>query len=420
MLIAIGFLFRLPVIAQAPECADSGKQMRDFLNLKRYNEAAAVFEKMPTGCALNDETIFADSETVLDYIIKQSKNEETKKAHIQTLIGLYDQYDKAHPQNTKSLPVKKAMALEQHKAGTEDQVFALLDKSFQNDRANFTNAQALYRYFELLFAKNKAGDKAATDEVLYERYDNVSVHLNQLAENAEDKMARRYRSAANGIRAMMAPMADCGKLTAYYENEFPKRTEDAAWLESVAKGIYNKKCGSNALFRQIAEKWYAVAPSASSAENLALISMRNGQKEEAIKFMEQAVGFEKDPAARAQLRYNLAIFAQSDKEKAVAQLKKAIEENPKFGRGYLLLAQTYANSTGCAKTPFETKTLNLLAAQTVRKAVAADPGMKATAEKQAADFIKKGPSADEIKNEKMGGKTVSFGCWINETVSIPK
>ena len=136
ILMAIGFLFRLPGMAQTPECGDSGKQMRDQLAIKRYKEAAAVFEKMPIGCAVNDETIFADSQTVLEYIIKQSKNEDTKKAHIQTLIGLYDQYDKAHPQNTKSLSVKKAMVLDQQKAGTEDQIFALLDKSFRNDRAN--------------------------------------------------------------------------------------------------------------------------------------------------------------------------------------------------------------------------------------------------------------------------------------------
>lgn len=420
LLLAIGFLFRLPLMAQAPECGDSGKQMHEFLSLKRYKEAAAVFEKMPIGCAVNDETIFVDAEIILDYILKQSKSEETKKAHVEMLLGLYDQYDKAHPQNTKSLSVKKAMALEKYKAGTEDQVFALLDKSFVNDRANFTDAQALYRYFELLFAKNKAGDKSVTDELIYERYDQVSMHLNQLAEKTEDKVSRRYRSAANGLRAMMVPIADCGKLTAYYEREFPKRTEDAAWLESVAKGIYNKKCGSNALLRQIAEKWYAVAPNASSAENLALIAMRNNQKEEAIKFMEQAVGFEKDPVARAQLRYNLAVFAQADKEKATAQLKKAVEENPKFGRGYLLLAQTYANSSACAKTPFEAKVLNLLAAQTVAKAAVAEPGLKATAEKNAADFRKKGPSEDEIKMEKMAGKTVSFGCWINESVTIPK
>lgn len=416
----IGCLLWVPMFAQSLDCAESGRLMRLHLKEKRYALAAQVFEAMPLGCTTGDDGILADAEKVLDYQINLTDNNQTQKTHVSKLIEIYDLYQKTHPQNTKSLMVRKAMLMDKYEMAPADKIMALLDDSFTKDRDNFKDSQALYRYFELMVAAHKKGDKSVPDARLFATYDDLSIHLMRLSGKADDVFRRRYRATTNGIRALMNPAPDCRALTDYYEKAFEKKSQDTLWLESMIKGIYPKSCGNNELVLKASQKWFELSPTADAAENLAVLHMRNGQKEKALGLMQQAINLEKDKIQRAQLRYNLAVFNQSDKPAAAAQLKLAVEENPKFGKAYLLLAQMYSGANDCATSPFEAKALNYLAAQTAQKAGEVEPGLKASASKQAADFLKKVPTSDEIKKAGMGGKTHTFGCWINQQVVIPK
>lgn len=416
----IGCLLWVPLFAQSPDCTETGRLMRLHLKEKRYAQAAEVFEGMPLGCTAGDDGILADAEKVLDYQINLTDNRQTQKPYVAKLIEMYDLYQKTHPQNTKSLMVRKAMLMDKHEMAPADKILALLDDSFTRDRDNFKDSQALYRYFELMAAAHKKGDKSVPDARLFAAYDDLSIHLMRLSSMADDVYRRRYRATTNGIRALMNPVPDCRLLTDYYEKAFEKRSVDTLWLETVIKGIYPKSCGNNELVLKASQKWFELSPTADAAENLAMLHMRTGQKEKGLGLMQQAIGLEKDKTKRAQLRYNLAVFNQSDKPAAFAQLKQALEENPKFGKAYLLLAQMYSGANDCATNQFEVKALNYLAAQTAQKAGEVEPGLKASASKQASDFLKKVPTSDEIKKAGMGGKTHTFGCWINQQVVIPK
>jgi hypothetical protein len=55
----------------------------------------------------------------------------------------------------------------------------------------------------------------------------------------------------------------------------------------------------------------------------------------------------------------------------------------------------------------------------VSKAVAIEPKLKATADKMAAEFDAKGVTSSDIAKEKMKGKTLTLGCWMNETITFP-
>jgi hypothetical protein len=100
---------------------------------------------------------------------------------------------------------------------------------------------------------------------------------------------------------------------------------------------------------------------------------------------------------------------------------KATEALPSFGKGYFLLAQLYANSANeCGKTPFEKKAMNYLASNTVLKAGKADPKLLEAANQQSDSFLKNAPTKAEIKLANLSGKKITFYCWINETIVVPK
>ena len=114
------------------------------------------------------------------------------------------------------------------------------------------------------------------------------------------------------------------------------------------------------------------------------------------------------------------MYGTGNKSQARTYAKKALAAKPSFGQAYMLIAQLYASSANeCGKTPFEKRAVNWLCAQYANKAAAVDPSLKATANRQAASYNGYAPSKTDIFNADMAGKTVSFNCWIGESVRVP-
>jgi hypothetical protein len=110
----------------------------------------------------------------------------------------------------------------------------------------------------------------------------------------------------------------------------------------------------------------------------------------------------------------------NDFPKSKEYLNKALVADPKMGKAYLFLAQLYGNgSNDCGKTDFEKKAVYYLAIQTAQKAGIVEPRLKPTADKMVEDFAQKTLSPSEISKAKMNGKTITIGCWINETITFP-
>jgi tetratricopeptide (TPR) repeat protein len=171
----------------------------------------------------------------------------------------------------------------------------------------------------------------------------------------------------------------------------------------------------------MAENLYANKTTAQSSYFMALASLKQKKFEEAIKFYRQAAELETNPQAKAKIYYTLATgLLYSDKAKSKESLNKAVLSDPKMGSAYLFLAELYANaSKDCGKTDFEIKAINYLAIQTAKKASTAEPTLKGTADKMVERLTPKSFSQAEINKEKMNGKSLTIGCWINETITFP-
>jgi hypothetical protein len=108
-----------------------------------------------------------------------------------------------------------------------------------------------------------------------------------------------------------------------------------------------------------------------------------------------------------------------DKARQKEYAMKALQAKPDYAKSYILLAQLYADaSADCGKNEFEKKALNLLAAETIKKAIVANKNM-GSLDKLLHQYEAKAPNAKEIKQAKMGGMTVHYDCWINESVIVP-
>lgn len=400
------------VYGQEKECIRMASRLDSLVKLSEYDKA---YDQWKLSGKCGSEPILQSGEKILTYKLSTPIDAVEKMGLTAELMDLYAVYDKRFPGNKNSNLVKKAMFFKNDKSVPENDIYNLLDTAFKNDRANFTDAAALQLYFDLYFAKFKSGDKAVSENELFARHDDVSMQLSELAKTTGK---REYETARNGIHALMAPVATCDKLEAYYEKQFESHRGDALWMQKACENLISSKCIKSQVLYKIASEWQSSSPNSLSALYLAKALSFRGKQAEAAKYYAIAADSETNPLQKAEIYYTLAIGHVTDTPKAIEYLEKALKAKPDFGRAYLLKAEMYASS-GCGNTPFEQKAIYFLAAQTARKAGEVDKTMKKAAESTASAMLAKAPSKAEIKEAKKAGKTITYGCGINESVTLP-
>ena len=398
------------------DCAVIIAEIHQLTSVNKFAEVQLLWESA-NSCKVANDTIFSDWEKVLEYAITHSKEKE-QQANIDRLFALYKSYDANFPSNNKGLNVRKALLLNSQKLGSADQIYQLLDVAFKNPDQNAIAAKALAIYFDLFFKQYKAGKEIKEANVFAKR-DAVLSRIRELSQS-NPAAAREYQSAASGINALVAPITTCDKLISYYNSSFELQKSNALWLQNAAEGLNASHCTGTSFFLSLSETWHKVAQTAASTYNLGTALLQNGNTSQAIEYYKLAAELEPDVKQKAPIYYAIATLVATDKPQAYEYLKKTVAANPAFGKAYLLIAHLYGDAPDCGNTDFEKKAIYFLAAELARKAGDNDPLMKAAAVYQAAQFLKKAPSEAEIKSAKMAGKKITYNCWINESVIVPK
>jgi len=438
------------IVAQKPSSDECNAKLVAFKELVQKagdeKEIYIAWVSLKKNCATSDESIFVTGEQFLQEKVLQANTSEEKNTIIQELVALYDEHDKVFPANKRGNRIHKAILLYENNQGTSGQIYSFLDQSFSTDESSFTSASVLNIYSKLIADQLKEG-KLTSDEAL-EKLDKVygkvqSEHSKLTAEknkfttkqetaklSAEETMA--LKQVNNGLQEMklvsknidgtVNSFSNCETLTAFYQKNFEKNSKNGLWLETAFERLNSKKCKSE-FYLKVLEKWNEVAPTAKSSYNLALVARQSKDRPKAIEYFLQSASFESDAVKKADIFYLVATtYGNANKEKASEFAKKAIEANPASGKSYIFLAQLYSNSaTECAKENFDKKAIYWLAASIAKQAGIVEPSLKKSADELASGFNKLAPSKAEIAAaNKKSGEKISYGCWINETVSIPK
>ena len=405
--------------AQKYDCLPKMAAYQELYKAKKITESFELWSEVKKNCPKENETIYTDGFSILQYKIDNAFNDEEKTALVRDKMKLYDQYNKNFPLSTRDFEVNKAMVLYDNKIDAKEEIFGLLESGFLHAPNSITNANAIYLYFSLYIEKYEAADIKITTDVVLEKYTLVNSLLSQLQISHPDNI-EDYKTAQRGINALAKDITSCDNLSAFYEKKYETNQENIAWLSAALNNL-SGKCSAKPIFNTMAEKLYALQITPQSAYFMALASLKQKKFPEAIRFYEESAQLQTNPIEKATIYYTLATgLVSGEKAKSKEYLNKAISFEPKMGKAYLFLAELYASSKEeCGKTDFEKKAVVYLAIQTVKKANIADPKLQPTADKMAANYASQSLTEDEIKKAKMNGKSLNIGCWINETVTFP-
>ena len=430
------------------KCPEDIQYLVQFSKSKDYNDAYPYLQSMRKECPSYHKAIYIYGEFILKDKIENAQTPEEKEGFVKDLVALYGEHDKNFPGNGAGNTMKKGMLLLENKVGTKDEAYGYLDTAFKTDAENFTSAKALYTYFELFVDDYEAGTKGITLQQVFDKYDEIvekleleekalsdelDVLLNKIEaqEALTDKEANlkarneynleQFSVVKGSMDAKIVLLSTCDKLIPFYQKSFEEKKNDVLWLKRAAERLEAKDCDSDPLFTKISEQLHKLNPTAESAYLLGVAAQRAKNITKALEYFNQSAELFTDATKKAKVYYKIAtMYGTGNKTQARTYARKALSAKPSFGQAYMLMAQLYASSANdCGKTPFEKRAVYWLCAQYANKAAAVDPGLKATASRQAASYNASAPSKTDIFNEAMAGKTISFNCWIGESVKVP-
>lgn len=437
----------LTATGQDFKCEDSFKVFEAKVNSKDYDDAAPLLPALRKSCPKYSDKLYAYGETLLKYKMERARKPEDEKLLTEDLLTLYTEQEKNFPGTGGA--VKKAVLLYDQKLAKDDEVYKLLDTALTANKQGFTDYNAIELYFNLYLKQYEAGNKGITMEQFIQKYSDIAGQAafakNYIAEkNAAllkkqetqplDENEKIYIKEApasqNSLDAVSENIAlqaakyfNCDKLDAYYAGAYEKNKTNTSWLQAMVSALYQNKCYKSETLYSGAVALHQAKATYQSAIMLANLSLRKNNKKEAITYFNQAAELQPDPVKKAETYSTIAsAFRNADKAEAKKYALKAIALNPKSGKPYLFLAELYSSaSKECNLTDFEKKALVWLSIDTAKKAEAAEPRYKTTvASLIDKTYSKKIPTAAEVKAAgKRKGDKITYGCWINETITIP-
>lgn len=439
--------FAQNTIAEREKCQAFFEKYEEQVKSRDYNDAKASLKVLQKECPKYDAKVYTYAEDIYNYEIEASRTEENRTAYIDTLITLYDSYEKNFPGNGSV--VRKALLQKKHDLASDEKVYTTLNTFFTTHRDRFTDYDALQTYFMLYLDQYEAESNTISQKDFVEKYAAIAAQVvyakNKLEQ--EERMLRQKQESemltdsekqiladakptlsaldavADNISIMASKHFSCSILSTYYSKMYEDNKQNKEWLSAVANVLYSNKCYDSEILYNAALAEYNLNPTSQSANRLGTILIRRNKTAEAVGYFEKSAEMEPDAVRKSEQYYTIAaVFLNTDKAKAKQYALKAAAANPANGKPYIMLAEMYSGVTGeCGLSDFQRKALLYLSLEMAGKAAAAEPKYKATADVLKERYAEKLPSKKEAKAAGYSkGDTITYGCWINESLKLPK
>ncbi|MCR9228605.1 MAG: hypothetical protein NXH90_14400 [Flavobacteriaceae bacterium] len=432
--------------AQNPECMTNLSIYAEHVKVKNYDAAYEPWKMVYESCPDINKANFSYGERILKAKVENSTGAD-KDAYVQDLLSLYDNSLKYFPTNyTKAgVAIDKALLMYENKMASDEELFTMLDKAFQEDQANFTNPRALYLYFSSLVDLHGAGKRDLQD--VFNTYDDVTGKLEEENKKLTDVVTKllpkdslgtltskekrtlkvatvnseSFGKVASSVDSKLGALADCDNLIPLYEKSFDEKKSDVKWVKRAVGRMFSKECTDDPMFRKLFEAQLALDPSADAYMYGGVLKQKSGDMNGALADFNKAVELESDSYKKSDILYKIATTVRnSSKSQARSYALKAIDANPANGKAYLLIANLYASSANaCGSTPFEKRAIYWKAASMARKAGTVDPALSSRANQTAASYDAKAPSKEMIFSSGKAGQTITFSCWVGGSVAVP-
>lgn len=374
--------------------------------------------------------------------LETAKTPADKAAAIKLVERVYTQRLENFPQDLARVYSDFATFKEANGA-SEDEVFALLEKSFKSDPTEIS-ATNIYRYFDIILNKYKEKNPQKVFDTYDEVGEGIELKRDEYSKqldviNAKDSTTlsdkdKRIKMAIDqtlsnlelvegGLDAKLSAISTCENLIPLNKKYFEENKTNAVWLKRAVSRMYNKECTDDPFYDTLVEAYVHADPSPQASVFYAGILMKNGETNKAMEYFKKAIDQETDSYNRAKYALRVAeiLRKKGRLEEARSYAYKTIEYQPTMGKAYLLIASMYASSANsCGDDVVSKRMVYVAALNKAIKAKSVDPSISSLANRFIASYSENVPSKKDLFVAGVeSGSRHKIGCWINETVIVP-
>ena len=302
-----------------------------------FQTASGYLKQLLDKCPKASENIYAKGATVMKNKIARAKSVAEKKTYIDSLMLLYDlriENFGDHATRGKAYILdRKARDFLIYNPLDHERVLEL----FREAIAAQPDPELVAIYFKQLTDYYKDDGEGSPEEIIAE-YDRLTPFFEK---NPEAGDYKSQFDAAFGLSGA----ASCENLEKLFRGKLEAAPDDEALLAQAVALMSRAKCDGDFYF-SIAEKYYTVKPSSETAMFLAQAFQSKGDYTKAMKYLNEALAVETDPAERQLLLVRMALvgLVSNDIQGAASAARQARDLNPEDGVPYFVLAQCYGIS----------------------------------------------------------------------------
>lgn len=381
------------------QCITYMSYYKEYYKQKAYDDAIPNWRKAYKYCpASSSQNMLIDGAVLVRRLIsKNANNAEYRDALVDTLLTLHDTRAQYYPKYA---------------------VTALNNKGIDMSNYIRSDFEKLYNGYEGIIEAN--GDKTKSQILLFdlqaaielyktgmidaETVINVYQRNNELIEkvdagNEAEKTQNEKIKQDMGSLFAASKVASCDNLIELFGPRIESNPDDLQLASSVVKIMSSTEdCNSNDVFLRAVTTMYRLEPSANSAYYLFKLHSANGNTDEAIKYMEEAIASEdSDIAKDAEWTYELATyyFKNGMNVKAVEAANFVAANSEELaGKAYFLMGNVWG-STRCGGDEIASRAPFWVACDYMNKAKNADPSLAESANNYISEYSKYFPKAEE-------------------------
>ena len=381
------------------QCITYMSYYKEYYKQKAYDDAIPNWRKAYKYCpASSSQNMLIDGAVLVRRLIsKNANNAEYRDALVDTLITLHDTRAQYYPKYA---------------------VTALNNKGIDMSNYIKSDFEKLYNGYEGIIEAN--GDKTKSQILLFdlqaaielyktgmidaETVINVYQRNNELIEkvdagNEAEKTQNEKIKQDMGSLFAASKVASCDNLIELFGPRIESNPDDLQLASSVVKIMSSTEdCNSNDVFLRAVTTMYRLEPSANSAYYLFKLHSANGNTDEAIKYMEEAIASEdSDIAKDAEWTYELATyyFKNGMNVKAVEAANFVAANSEELaGKAYFLMGNVWG-STRCGGDEIASRAPFWVACDYMNKAKNADPSLAESANNYISEYSRYFPKAEE-------------------------
>lgn len=381
-----------------PECIKYLSYYQEDYRLKDYSRALPNWRKALAACPPNaSQNLYIHGTTLMTREAKETKDPQRLEQLVDTILMLQDRRMETYPAKRTDILNNKGTYLVNYRKGTPEKIKGPLT-GIAKELQGKTNNTILVNLFASTVQLYRSGK--ATPEDVAETYALVSDCMDAKKSSKPEEIEDNNKARMN-VGKLLADtgLATCENLIESYTPRLDADPDNAALAANIIRMMnLADDCAGNNLYFRAVTTLHRLDPSHRSAFALYRMNAARGEKEDALRYLEEAgLSEAATEEQRAGYLYELSLYAYKNhnRPKAIEAARKAVELDKSYeGKIDIVLGNLWSSAP--ADDELSKYARYWVAYDYYLKAKAADPSLAEEADKLAWGVRKYFPEASEI------------------------